>query len=140
MHRICLTPVLVLLLSATCLADESLCSWSYGIATDQKQEPDLEKRFVRLQKALGAPLTTQYECKRNPVCCLWVTFWKPNPSGDGYLILVQPGGAILMASDLTQFERAIERIEAEAVRKANEVHLPVGVMTSYPVAALSPAK
>jgi hypothetical protein len=72
----------------------------------------------------------------NPVCCFWVEIdgWKPNPGQPGYVVLFQPGGCVLRASNTEQLERAIAAIQSAAKIVDGKRTLPGnGLLTSYPV-------
>ncbi len=75
--------------------------------------------------------------KKNPVCCIWleVTNWTPNPGEPGYFIINQGGGSLISASDEEQLKKAVEQFKKSIRNGANGTEVPVGIMTSYRIAA-----
>lgn len=109
-------------------------TWPWPVALPTDSSPEIKAAADRLAKSLDNPLAT-LQTDRNPVCALWleVSSWKPNPSTPGYLILIQPGGGQIIASDLNQLERAIARLDQLKRIRNGKTELPVGVITSYPL-------
>ncbi len=77
------------------------------------------------------------EMKTNPVCCVWVdiTGWTPNPGEPGYVIINQSGGSIISASNEDQLRAAVERFRKTGRKKGKEFEVPLGLLTSYRIAA-----
>ena len=73
--------------------------------------------------------------KTNPTCCVWVelTGWAPNPGTTGYVIINQPGGSIINASDIDQLRAAMARIKKTLRKNGDQIEVPIGLMTNYPV-------
>ena len=57
--------------------------------------------------------------------------WTPNPSDDGYVVIIQPGGGRIIASSMPALKRAIDHVER--VRSPKTGAVPIGVLTSYRV-------
>jgi len=72
---------------------------------------------------------------RNPVCCIWLEIgnWTPNPGGPGYVVVIQPGGAVIRASTDAQMTLALERLKQVRRIEGERVLLPLGLFTNYPV-------
>ncbi len=71
----------------------------------------------------------------NPTCCVWleVTGWNPTPGQGGYVIINQPGGSLISATNEQQLLKAVERFKAASRKGAEGVEVPMGIMTSFPV-------
>ncbi|PQO45363.1 hypothetical protein [Blastopirellula marina] len=108
--------------------------WVLPVATS-KANANLDAQLTRLKDVLQNKFEIQYHENGNPGCALWVevTGFKPNPGVGGYVIVIQPGGIVLTATDAEQLERAIERIKQVRQVKKDGVYLPVGLLTNYPV-------
>jgi len=127
----------------------------YIVAADpsgQKTAPDFVAPYpivavptgaTEAQKAAASDIaaamgdTGFVETDVNPVCCVWIeiTGWTPNPGGGGYIIVNQPGGSIISASDVDQLRPAVERFK-KSLRAHNGL-VPVGLLTNYPLPAAS---
>ena len=72
----------------------------------------------------------------NPVCCLWIEKpgWKPDLETSGYIIVNQKGGSVILSSDDDQLHAAIQSFKQVVQWKDNRAHVPLGVLTSYPIA------
>ena len=57
--------------------------------------------------------------------------WTPDPGEDGYVAVIQPGGAYVRASNDAQLLEAIRNIEKTIIKKDEKVFLPTGILTSY---------
>jgi hypothetical protein len=86
-----------------------------------------------LANALG--IESIVTAKRNPVCCVWleITAWTPNPGTPGYIIINQPGGSLISASDEKQLKIAVQRFKHTIVGIGKEAEVPNGLLTSFPV-------
>lgn len=91
----------------------------------------------RLRDSLGVKFNLQTGAKQNPGCCFWIqiTKWKPNPGKDGYVVIIQPGGAWLQASNVEQLQAAIKRVGEVARIENGKTELPVGMLTNYELIA-----
>lgn len=91
----------------------------------------------QLARELAESLDIKFvqEATTNPVCCVWVEIsrYMPNPGSPGYVIIHQPGGSIISASNFDQLRLAVERIKKSIRRRNGEAEVPVGLTTSYPV-------
>jgi hypothetical protein len=67
----------------------------------------------------------------NPVCCLYITLFPPNPGRQGFAFIHQGGGSLLVASSEAEVLRALVEIAKRAVREDGEVRYPVGVVDGY---------
>ena len=87
-----------------------------------------------LAQALGA--SVQIEAKANPACCVWleITGWTPNPGAPGYIIVNQPGGSIVSASDEDQLKLAVQRFKNVMQKSGKDVLVPKGLLTNFPLA------
>lgn len=108
--------------------------WPWPVALPPDSSPEIKAAANRLTKSLNNPLAN-LQTERNPVCALWLEIgtWKPHPSTPGYLILIQPGGGQIIATDLQQLERAIDQLNQKKRVRKGKIELPVGVLTSYPL-------
>ena len=117
-------------------------SWPYPISIPKSQQAELEESAQRLAKVFDVKGQTTgdhfiWVAEENPVCCLRLRIdpWTPNPGQAGYVILIQPGGAIVTAVDLKQMDAAIDRLEKIRTIKDGQVYLPIGLITNYRVVA-----
>ncbi|QDT21131.1 hypothetical protein [Gimesia chilikensis] len=112
---------------------QTFAAWPWPVALPSDSSPEIKTAADRLNKALKNPLNA-IQTDQNPVCALWleVGLWKPNPSTPGYVILIQPGGGQIIASDLKQLEKAISRLNQLKRIRNGKTELPIGVITSYP--------
>lgn len=65
--------------------------------------PEVEALTKEIAQALQLPESAiAFRGKRNPVCCIWfeINRFTPNPGQAGYMILNQPGGSLVTASNL----------------------------------------
>lgn len=108
-------------------------AWPWPVALPSDSNPEIKAAADRLSKALKNPLNV-IQTDQNPVCALWleVGSWNPNPSTPGYVILIQPGGGQILASDLKLLEKAISRLNQQKRIRNGKTELPIGVITSYP--------
>ncbi len=108
-------------------------AWSLPLAVAK----DAPKEHVALAEALNDVLARPKWVWRvdGPNCCFYVEIvdFAPNPGGGGYLILIQPGGAVLRASDMAHARQAIARLKSLAQVEDGQVLLPVGLLSSYPI-------
>lgn len=100
-----------------------------AIRTDASKE--MKDEAERLGKALGQSPPFVLQTNVNPICCIWIEFWAPNPSEDGYVVIIQPGGGRIIASSMAALKRAIDHVER--VRSPKTGAVPIGVLTSYQV-------
>jgi hypothetical protein len=86
-----------------------------------------------IAKFVGTPIVMASD--KNPVCCvrLEITGWTPNSGKGGYIIVNQPGGSIIQASDLEQMKLAVERFKSSAKKMEGHVLVPQGLLTNYSV-------
>jgi hypothetical protein len=112
---------------------QTFAAWPWPVALPSDSSPEIKAAADRLSKALRNPLAV-IQTDQNPVCALWleVGSWNPNPSTPGYVILIQPGGGQIIASDLKQLEKAISRLNQQKRIRNGKTELPIGVITSYP--------
>jgi hypothetical protein len=77
--------------------------------------------------------------KDNPVCCVWVeiTNWTPNPGVAGYVIVNQPGGRIISASDLAQLRAAVQRFQQTIRKNGNSVEVLLGLLRNDALAGVA---
>lgn len=89
---------------------------------------------TKLCRELGAG-HTPIEVHDNPVCCLWleIDHWQPDPAQGGYVIIVQQGGSKITATDDRQLELAVDHLLKLRKKEGDQVQIPVGLITSYPV-------
>ena len=118
---------------ATTLADapKGCIEWKLPVALSEKASERVRSAAIRLAKSLGQEAVASVRV--NPVCTLWVEtdHWKPNPGDEGYIILVQAGGAIIRASSDEQVERAVAELEKHIIVQGGVHFLPTGLITSY---------
>lgn len=116
-------------------ANGNYVAWPWQVAVNQSSTPEVQAAASRLSKSLKSQWGSVYKTNKNPGCCLWIDVgtWTPNPGEPGYLIMIQPGGAILMATNTKQLNIAIDKLtKIKRVRGKNTL-LPMGVITNYPV-------
>ncbi|MBN72000.1 MAG: hypothetical protein CME32_22305 [Gimesia sp.] len=108
--------------------------WPWPVALPSDSNPEIKAAADRLSKALKNPLAV-IQTDQNPVCALWleVGSWNPNPSTPGYVILIQPGGGQIIATELKQLEKAISRLNQLKRIRNGKTELPIGVITSYSI-------
>ncbi len=97
--------------------------------TDDK----LKSLAKQIAVAIGVPPVGRLDY--NPVCCVWIQIvpWVPNPGTGGYLIINQPGGSIIQASDIDQMKQAVERFKSSIRMHDGKAEVPMGMLTNYPV-------
>ncbi|QDT42841.1 hypothetical protein Pan241w_29300 [Gimesia alba] len=107
-------------------------NWPWPVAIPKTSSPEIISAAARLTKSLNNPLNV-LQVTQNPGCALWleVGSWKPNPSTPGYLILIQPGGGRIIASNLEQLQLAIHQLKQKTRIHDGKTELPVGVITNY---------
>ncbi len=78
---------------------------------------------------------TSSQLDRNPVCCVWMEIrpWRPAPGEDGYIIIHQGGGTLIMATNQEQLDAAADRLTAASRNVAGKREVPVGLMTNFKV-------
>ncbi|QDT97559.1 hypothetical protein [Gimesia aquarii] len=110
-------------------------TWPWQVAVNQSSTPEIQAAASRLSKSLKSKWGSIYKANKNPGCCLWIEVgtWTPNPGEPGYLIVIQPGGALLMSTNTKQLNLAIDRLTKIKRIQGENTMLPVGVITSYPV-------
>ena len=67
----------------------------------------------------------------NPVCCFYVSVFRPNPTQEGFVFIHQCGGSLLVASSEAEILRALTEITKRGVSEDGEVRYPLGVMNGY---------
>ncbi len=78
--------------------------------------------------AIGDDLTVSAV---NPVCCLYISVFRPNPGREGYVFIHQGGGSLLIVSSEAHLLRALKEISERGVNEGGEVRYPLGVMDGY---------
>ena len=60
---------------------------------------ELERLAKEIAKTIGAASVGRAE--QNPVCCVWleINHWTPNSGSPGFIIVNQPGGTLIQASN-----------------------------------------
>lgn len=113
---------------------DNFVKWRYPIAVKKSSTPEIQAAASRLSKLFRSPLGV-LKSNQNPICCFWleVGTWTPNPGEPGYLIMIQPGGALLMATNIQQLNRAVDKLTKIKRVQGENTLLPVGVISSYPV-------
>jgi hypothetical protein len=108
--------------------------WLYPVAYPQSADKTVESAAGRLSQGLGLAIEP-IKAKQNPGCCFWLRIedWIPNPGTDGFVIIVQPGGAQLLAASANSMKNAVDHIERVKHVQDGKVFLPTGLMTSYKV-------
>jgi hypothetical protein len=115
--------------------DESAATeveWPFPVAFSGSGGCDVKDAAQKLAKVIDSKVIP-IEAKENPGCVIWVEKWLTNPVEPGYLIIVQRGGARMIASDKAQLDAAVARIESERRLVDGRVYLPLGVMTNFRV-------
>ncbi|WP_417384099.1 hypothetical protein [Gimesia sp.] len=109
-------------------------SWLWPVAIPADSSTEIKAAADQLAKTLRTPLGVVLS-SQNPGCAFWleVGSWKPNPSTPGYIILIQPGGGLIMATDVKQLQRAIDQLKQKTRIRNGRTELPVGLITSYPI-------
>ncbi|WP_417391759.1 hypothetical protein [Gimesia sp.] len=108
--------------------------WPWPVALPTDSSAEIKTAANQLAKTLNSPLGV-HQTDQNPGCTLWleVGSWKPNPSTPGYLILIQPGGGRIIASDVQQLQLAVDQLKQKKRVRDGKTELPVGLITSYPI-------
>jgi hypothetical protein len=136
-----LTIVVVAMLTAVTRADEDGSSSELpefirpypvvGVSTDA--DDDVKSAASEIASAIRVDLVI--EGKTNPVCCVWIEIsrWTPNPGTPGYIIVNQPGGSIITASNAEQLRLAVKRFKESIRVNDGEIQVPTGLLTNYSV-------
>jgi hypothetical protein len=114
--------------------DTTYVRWTWPVATSKDKGEQLASRIAHLNELLKGVIEPQTDHDANPGCCFWVQVsdWRPNLDEAGaYVVIIQRGGALLMATDIAQLDAAIERIANERIAKGDHVYLPLGLLTNY---------
>jgi hypothetical protein len=108
--------------------------WMYPVAIQSSNDRKLQETGQRLVKILDTKISL-LEANENPGCAFWlkVEKWAPNPGQAGYIIVIQPGGAILIASESSKLDAAVTRIEKMRKTVGGKIYLPLGLVTDYPI-------
>jgi hypothetical protein len=108
-------------------------SWAFPVMVRKSADDQAKSLAEELAKALGQNYSVM-QSQENPTCDFWieVDHWVPNPGEPGYVIVIQPGGAYIRASDDAQLKTAVAKIKALAIHRDKEVYLPIGILSSYP--------
>ena len=111
-------------------------AWLLPVAVPRAQASQLATKASELREVLQVQLSV-LEVDENPGCCIWleVGLWSPEPDRPGYLVIIQPGGARLIASNIEQLDAAIDAIRNVMEVDEGQVLLPVGILTNYRVIA-----
>lgn len=110
--------------------------WKLPVAYPLSASDELKKHAAKLARLLSPrSVPADWEAKQNPICCFWIEVdsWHPDGANSGFVVLIQQGGAVLRASDVEQVAAAVRAIEKNIVMHGDQVYLPKGVITSYPV-------
>lgn len=117
--------------------EPSFVSWPWQVSIAPDTDSETQKVAADLAFALfrEPPLAIVTKSPTNPVCCLRleITRWTPNPGQPGYIILIQGGGGIVLASDVGQMNVAVEKLKSVIQWKEGKPHLPLGMLTNYPM-------
>lgn len=115
-------------------SDGTYVTWPWPVAIPESSSADVEKIANDLRDDLHLKVAV-LRARKNPVCALWleITEWKPNPGRDGYIVVLQPAGGVIMASNAAQLELAAQRLTTLARVKGDSVELPVGLLTNYSI-------
>ena len=114
--------------------------WSYPVAFHEAAGKEVENIANELSQSLG--MASAYKSKTSPGCCLWLEVepWSISPAAPGYVIVIQHGGALVSATDVAQLKLAARRLGEIRKTNGDQILLPRGLVTNYPVANLnSPA-
>ena len=109
--------------------------WVWPVAIREASSKELTQEAERLKKVLGVGLDILY-AKQNPVCCIWLEIdnWLPNPGEPGYIIVIQGGGARVLATSPKELKSAIDAIEKNITTRDGKAFLPAGIISSYAIA------
>ena len=102
------------------------------VACSDRASDQVENAAKTIAELIGAKLEVQKR-ERNPICCVWVevTGWNPTPGQGGYVIINQPGGSLISATNEEQLLKAVERFKAASRKGAEGVEVPTGIMTNF---------
>src|SRR5262245_10980911 len=114
--------------------DAQYVMWPWPVATSEKATSEQRQIVAELNSVLDRKGGILLQ-KDSPGCCLWVDIvnWKPNPGQDAYIVLIEGGGGWIRATNSEQLRLAIHRLEGVALRKNGGTHLPIGLLTNYPL-------
>ncbi len=141
----------VRIVSAVCLYLFSLASYSATVAFADEDDSKGTEKFIEWKLPVGFPksspakvgtLATRlaktlkclgtWENERNPGCCIWLDIGTWQRSGEPrYLIVIQPAGGVILASDTRQLTLAIDKLEEVLRYEGDKVLVPVGLITNY---------
>ncbi len=92
---------------------------------------ELESLAKEIAKTIGAASVGR--ARQNPVCCVWleINHWTPNPGSPGFIIVNQPGGTLIQASNHEQMKLAVEKLKSVIRVRNGEAEVPMGLITNY---------
>jgi hypothetical protein len=67
----------------------------------------------------------------NPVCCFYIMMHRPSPSTDGFVIIHQGGGTLMIASSEKQIEAGIISMKKGMILVNGKPQFPIGVISGY---------
>ena len=106
------------------------------VAVHARADAELLAAAKEIAEAMGGDKVGVLQVQGNPVCCVWIELnnWgEPNPGAAGYVIVNQPGGSIITASDKTQLKTAVARFKKSIRKKDGKTEVPGGLVTNYSV-------
>lgn len=129
--------ILTISTSALANAEEHVYSpWILPIAIESKATQRTADTAAVLARGLGLTIPP-IKADASPGCVLWIRVNSEllPPNSPGYLVVLARDGAVVMASDDDQLEKATQSILA-AIRKdrTGKISLPSGLITSFPMA------
>ena len=106
------------------------CQWSLPVVVQSGSSAEAIKIAHDLAAAFGQRGVAIM--KGNPVCAFWIEVgWKPNPGEQGYVIVVQPGGAYIRATDEAQLQAGVAELKKKIKIESGRYYVPTGMMTNY---------
>ena len=106
------------------------------VAVHARADAELLAAAKEIAEAMGGDKVGVLQVHGNPVCCVWIELnnWgEPNPGAAGYVIVNQPGGSIITASDKKQLKAAVARFKKSIRKKDGKTEALLGLMTNFPV-------
>ena len=107
--------------------------WPVTVSSNESDETKrLAKQLARDLKGLGYSETTE----GGPGCALHIDIdsWQPSPRYANFIIVLQPGGGLIHATDTNELRAAIEALNKRKVKNGNYFDLPVPiVITDLPI-------
>jgi hypothetical protein len=111
---------------------DELIDWRLPVAAPTNVIEKYSSDINELVEILGTGIV---KTDRNPECAFWIEVgkWNPNPEGEGYVVVIESGGATLSATDQAAMRAGIAHIKKVLIRKNGRTYLPRAVLTNYPV-------